>query len=178
MKKPKKKSLWIGLFIIFIMTTSILGLVANFSEKYRYKNIKLTQVEQGWVAFHNQKNIYIPSDVRTLNDPNIKRLDLSSLNQKEKIYLSFNPRENIRIPIAQFLNHIELAPRKVEACALDLEECSDLPVKTCKDATSSIGVILFQEANSTEVSFKDNCLMIQGKDLLKVTDQFILEQLQ
>ena len=174
----KKKTLLLSLFFIFIMTTGAIGFFGNKGESYKYKNIKLNRIDQGWISFYNNRQIFIPSDVKTLNDPAIAKLDLSGLNSKEKVYLSFNPKENTRIALAQFNQHFSFSPRKVEACTQDLQECSDVPVKTCEDATEKIGVIMFKEGNDTEVSYKNNCLLIQGQDLLRITDQFILEQLQ
>ena len=174
-----KKNLLISLFFVMLVSTSILGLVSNDrAPSQKYKNMEFKKIDQGWISFYANRQIFIPSDIPSLNDPKIQKLDLSPLNLKEKIYFSRNPLENNKIAIAQFNSYIALSPRKVDACITDIAECADTPLKTCKDATDKVGVIIFQEANETEVSFNDGCLLIQGKDLLKTTDQFILEQLQ
>jgi len=49
-------------------------------------------------------------------------------------------------------------------------------LKDCDDAVDGIGVIMFKETNSSNsVTYSGNCLVIEGKDLLSVTDKLIVD---
>ena len=62
------------------------------------------------------------------------------------------------------------------ACTKDTPECSQLPLKSCEDASQSEIVIQIQEAVIPSISYQDNCLLVQGpkEELPKLIDSLIL----
>lgn len=67
-------------------------------------------------------------------------------------------------------------PLLVPACTVNVSKCENITLRNCQDATESTKVIIFKEENQTKISYKNNCLTIQGKgeDLTKATDKLML----
>jgi len=95
----------------------------------------------------------------------------------QKIYLSINPKDRNREALYELKKNLKLQPLVVTACYEDNDACADMPLRTCDDATETVGVILLKESNETKVNFKYNCLTIQGKDLVKLVDKVTLQQI-
>lgn len=178
-KESKLKKFILPLFIVFIMVFSIFGYMANRSddsEKIQYKGYKFIKTDQGWVTYKDDKKIIIqnnPLDLE-IQEPKITFQELSSA---QKIYLTFNPEENLYQAINSFIQQIKpLLGTFTQACTKDVSKCSDLPIKTCSDATDSIKIIQIQEKEPTKLEYNNNCLIIQGKneDLVKAIDKLTL----
>lgn len=178
--KDKKKLVTISIasFFIIIMATSILELyVGNRNQEniYDYNGVKFTDVGNGWLAYlDNGRQLYIVSSPKELENVTLAPLNLGTINYAEKIYLSYDPKNIDKMALSEFLREVKLTPRIVYACPKDSDLCRDMPLKACEDATLSAAVILIQQANDTSVTFINNCLSIQGKDLTKVVDKLIL----
>ncbi len=178
--KNKKKliTLSIALFFMVIMATSILELyVRNGSEDeiYDYNGLKFANTGNGWLAYRQDgRPIYILSNPKDLENITISPINIATLNYAQKAYLSYNPKERNKIALSEFFREMKISPRIVNACYEDNEQCANLPIKTCEDTTTSVAVILLRESNETSVTFINNCLSIQGKELTKVMDKLIL----
>lgn len=176
--KARMLTLAIALFFMVIMVSSVLEIyVQNRDDTgvYDYNGVKFTDLGNGWLAnLESGRQLYIVSNPKELENISISPVNLDSLNYMPKIYLSYNPQGRTRIAVSEFLREIKLQPRLVPACPTDNDACKDMPLKTCADATSSAAVILFKESNETSVTFINNCLTIEGKDLTKAVDKLIL----
>ena len=165
-------------FFILIMATSVLDLYFTRNKKeetYDFNGIKFVNTGNGWLAYlQSGRPLYIASNPKDIENITLSPINLGTLNYAEKIYFSFNPKERNRIAISEFSREIKLTPRLVPACPEDNDLCANLPIKKCEDTTSSMPVILLKEANETSVTFINNCLSIQGKDLTKAVDKLIL----
>ena len=96
---------------------------------------------------------------------------------KAKIYLTFNPEDNVYQALNSFVQQIKpLLNTFTQACTKDAPKCANLPLKTCSDATDFIKIIQIQENNQTKIEYTNNCLIIQGKseDLIKGMDKLTL----
>jgi len=176
--KERKLTVAFGLFFIMIMVFSALSMYEKPDTEniYEYKGIKFTNTETGWQAYKTDGTLMtLASSPRELENITIDYIPLNLLNSMEKIYVSTNPQDRNREAMYEFTK-LPIAPLKVAACYEDVEGCADYPLKTCEDATDSIGVIVVKQSNVTEVSYKYNCLTIQGDDLLKLMDKLILQQ--
>ena len=176
--KEKKLTLAFGLFFIIIMVFSALSMYEkpDTENTYDYNGIKFTNTESGWQAYKSDGSLVtLISSPRELENITIDYIPLNMLNSMQKIYISTNPQDRNR-EAKNELSKLPITPLKVAACYEDAEGCADYPLKTCDDATDSIGVILVKESNVTDVSYKYNCLTIQGDDLLKLVDKLILQQ--
>lgn len=184
----KKSSLWknkkfltvlMGLFIISIMVFSVLyyGLDTSGQEKVEFNGFTFIQTNQGWQTFtDDEKRILLLSDPRELENVSLSSVSLDFLSSLGKIYLSFNPEQDVSGALYDFQNNIEFSGSLVAACYEESELCADVPIKSCVDVGLGTGVVIFQEANESSVVVEGNCVTLQGKSLLEVTDRLILDQ--
>ncbi|MDP3728175.1 MAG: hypothetical protein Q8R18_01845 [bacterium] len=178
-KNKKFLTILMGLFIISIMVFSVLysGLDTSGQEKVEYKGLEFVQTTQGWLAYtEDEQKILLSSNPGDLVDISFTPVSLSFLSGIQKLYLSFNPAEDVSGALYDFQQNAAYSGAIVAACYEDGEFCTELPIKTCADVTSTIGVVLFREANESSVVLEGNCLTIQGKNLLSITDKLILDQ--
>ncbi len=171
----------IGLFIISIMVFSVLnfGLDTSGQEEVEYKGLRFIKINQGWQTYtEDETKIVVLGDPRDLETVSFDAVSLSFLQsiQIEKIYLSFNPEQDVSGALYDFQMNIPLSAGLVAACYEESEACAEMPIKTCSDARVSSAVIVFREANETSVVLEGNCLTIEGKNLLSITDKVILDQ--
>lgn len=179
-KSRKKMYLGLlGLLIIAIMVGSALQWDSGEQEgAYEYKGLKFMQTDAGWAAFRpDNSQILLMTSPAELANMTIPYLNVQKLNTYTKIYVTYNPKERVRAALNQFFNNIPIAPLVVPACTEDNELCAEMPLKNCTDAGQGIGVIQFEESNETEASFINDCLLIKGKELAKLVDKIILEEI-
>lgn len=177
-KKQKTVSGFLGGMIIFIMIGSALNFYGSDEENsVEYKGIDFVNTGNGWVGNkENGKQIVLITNPEMLDNITIPNVNLAQMDFLTKVYISYDPRQSVRGALYQFQRNIALSPRLVAACTVDIEQCEEIPIKTCEDTTTTTGVIIFEEANETEVSLKNNCLTIKGKDLIEITDKIVVEQ--
>jgi len=178
-KKIKGKKILLPLFICFIMVTSILGYMSSYSkEKIKYKEYKFSKIDNGYLTYVKGNKIILVNNPNELEDYDIN-INLNELNSAQKIYLSINPKDNLFLGYLQNNIFPFLIPRIVVSCYEDNEDCVNLPLKDCKDATENIKVILVKRSKNSKFYYKDNCLVIQGyqEDINKFVDKLTLELL-
>ena len=179
-QESRLKKIILPIFIASIMVFSIFGYMANRSdnpEEAAYNFLKFVKSDNGWLAYKDNKKIIIQTNPKDLKDIQEPKLTLQELNSAQKIYLSFNPEDNIYQALNSFVQQIKpLLNTFTQACTKDVSKCSNLPLKTCSDATDIIKVIQIQENNQTRLEYTNNCLIIQGKseDLIKEMDKLTL----
>jgi len=184
----KKKPLWknkrfttslMGGFIIMIMVTSILGLWAEQKgeDKYEYKGIKFVKTDYGWLGYKDNQRITLLNNPKELENISIGYVPIYTLNSLSKVYMSLDYNEEVLRAMQLFEQNIKISTTTVQACVKDTPRCAQMPLKNCDDATQTVGVVVIQKANETEVSLKNNCLKIQGSELTKLVDKLVLTQL-
>lgn len=184
----KKKPIWkskkfttslMGGFIMLIMVTSILGLWAEQKgeDKYEYKGIKFAKTDYGWLGYKDNQRITLLNNPKELENISIGYVPLYTLNSLSKVYISLDYNEEVLKAMRLFEQNIKISTATVPACIKDSPKCAQMPLKSCDDATQTVGVIVIQKANETEVSLKNNCLRIQGQELTKLVDKLVLAQL-
>jgi len=184
----KKVSFWnnkklltvlMGLFIISIMVFSVLyyGLDSSGQKKVEYHGVSFVQTSLGWLGYtEDEQRIIILTNPEELKDISLdSSASFASFKDAAKVYVSFHPEDDISGALQDFQQNVVLSGYVTVACYEDSELCSELPIKNCNDATDTVGVILFQEAEENLVIFEGNCLTIQGKNLLMLTDKLILD---
>lgn len=179
MGKSVFKKLVLPGFIIFIMVMSGVGYMfgRDSSEIIKYNNYRFSKVQDGWLTYISDRQIVLFNNPEDLSDVDIDYIDFAGLNSAEKIYISSNPQDNLGVYLQglQFNLLNNLNAKKVFSCYEDNEDCADFPLKNCSDASDTIKVILIKKGE-TEITYKDNCLLVQGKDeeLVKYIDKFVL----
>jgi len=181
-KSRKKLYIWImGFMIIAIMIGSALDLWKKEDTAegaYEYKGLSFAQTDTGWMAYKaDNSQVWIMSNPAELANMSIPYVNTGMLKYYTKIYATADPTERVRIPMSQFFRNIPVNAIVVPACPVDIEQCKEMPLKTCENADKNTAVIFFKEANETKVSFENDCLTIQGKELTKIVDKIILEAL-
>ncbi|MDD4878675.1 MAG: hypothetical protein PHO02_06620 [Candidatus Nanoarchaeia archaeon] len=181
-KKSNKKMYvgLLGLMIIAIMVGSAADLWRGDEKEgaYEYKGLSFAQTDAGWVAYKpDNSQVWIMTNPAELENITIPYLNTAMLRTYGKLYVTYNPKERVRAALNQFFKNIPVPQLVVPACTVDVEECAELPLKNCTDAGNGVGVLLLREANETSVSFNNNCLVIEGKELAKIVDKIILESI-
>lgn len=164
----------IGGFIVLIMVASALNMWGGEKEEtYDYHGLKFVKTEQGfWVAYKgNQKIIlnYNPEELEKIDIPE----NVHMMSYSQKIYVSTDDIKANARAMNYFKEKIGITSSKPYACTTDMPGCEDLPLKNCDDATQSQAVVVFKKAEETKVSYKANCLTMEGKseDLIKAVDK-------
>tara|TARA_Y100000310_G_C20683607_1_gene817599 strand:+ start:499 stop:1077 length:579 start_codon:yes stop_codon:yes gene_type:complete len=175
-KKKEFMTYLVGLFIIVIMATSALSMWGGDEEGVEFDGMKFVDSGYGWQTYIGESKVTISSYPLDLENVSIDDVSFSSLNLMGKLYFSINPYDSYQQAVYDFQANIDLFPNVVYSCYEDNDLCSDMPLKDCDDAMDGTGVVIFRETNSSDfVEFSGNCLVIEGKDLLKVTDKLILD---
>lgn len=182
-KKKSNKKLFVGflgLMIIAIMVLSVMN-ASNDDEEagsYEYKGLSFAQTDAGWVAYKpDNSQVWIMTNPKELENITIPYVNTAMLMTYGKLYVTYNPKERVRIALNQFFKNIPVPQLVVPACTVDIDECVNVPLKNCTDAGNGVGILLFKEANETLVSFNNDCFVIEGKELTKIVDKLVLESI-
>lgn len=175
-----KKNIIVPIFIASIMILSVLGYSLGSFEKtnkIKYKEKTFVQSEQGWTTYIGNEKLLLfnnPNDLSNITIP----VTLQELNSANKIYLTLDiDKPDISNAYLLFQNILPvLKPQIVTACINDSAKCYDMPLKSCSDATSLNKVIQIQYSEQQLMTYKNNCLLIQGtqKDLIRQLEALIL----
>lgn len=173
----------IGLFIIAIMALSVIQPNEKDNE-IKYNDHKFTRVNNRWITYVNKNpisTIYQPTELEDIKAD----ADYGNMLLSNKVYLSFDPgQQALYLPmneITTYKNLLGFTSQFITACPYDNEACSSqmLPIKTCKDASETTGIILFEFANTTSLEFSNGCLKFSGSQegITKIIDKLILKRL-
>lgn len=179
MGKSVIKKLILPGFIIFIMVMSGVGYMAGrgSGDIIKYNGHRFSKVQDGWLTYNGNQQIILINNPEDLVDIDVGFIDFNELNSASKIYLSTNPSDNLGTYLQGFKFNLlnVLSVNKISSCYEDNVGCENLPLKTCSDASESVKVFLVKKGE-TKIEYKDNCLLIQGKDekLIKYIDKMIL----
>ncbi|MBI2667961.1 hypothetical protein HYX17_04310 [Candidatus Woesearchaeota archaeon] len=185
-KDKKNLTIILGIFIIGTMILSTFG-YSSFSgftsadaNYYDYNEYKFIETNQGWSTYINNNQVVFFFGPRDLEDFQLD-VDLKSnnLDYLEKVYISFNPDDNLQPAIQEFIKFIKIESNFVIACSEDVKGCENLPIKTCKNSTDKIGVIQFNLDDKTEITTKNTCINVKGNTLsmIKMIDKIALANL-
>lgn len=167
----------IALFIVLIMAGSALNMWGESEEEtaYEVNGIKFKDLGYSWQGIKNGQSFTLLSNPKELENMSIPEIDFGRFYPLTKVYFSINPLERPEQAIAILQSNININNNLVPACFSDIPECADYPLKGCNDTTESIGVIILKKANSTKIEFNENCLVIEGESLLKLSEKMVLE---
>lgn len=173
--------IFLSVFISLIMISSILGyMFVEREQSIKYKGYKFVNINENWVADVNKEKVFVSERPDLLTNISTPDLSLGYLNSMDKIYLSLNPEEKLSSSLYLFSLNIlsKLKTKLIEACIEDSEECKDLPLKTCDDATDRAFVIIIKRG-SGNYKYENNCLTIIGDNeyALRYLDKLALDLL-
>jgi len=180
-RKRRRIILYIGIFFIFLMVTSILaGFTGISQDKLQdYNGFSFRSTTQGVVAKINGENkffFYHPSSLSYLNFSSEVAESLS----KPQIYITFDPKD-------QYISSIELLRFDLEeyysqnnivinSGVTENSSVYPLPILTCANATQYVSVMYIHASNITSISMENNCIIMQVQnelDVLAIHDKIL-----
>lgn len=170
-----------SLFIVIIMTLSVLGFMVNkgSGDQVKYNNFKFVTKGNKWVIKINNNEVgfdYLPSQVENINVTDdvieaIKRsvqIDMTS-------YFDSKYKENIAE--AQFgIERALLINNQFVRYGFTTENEFNFTVIGCEDATNYVPVLVFEESNETVVYREGNCVILKAKseqDVIALKDRIL-----
>jgi len=174
-RKEKRSKTLMAILVTVILgaSTAAYALMdTQSSEKKSYNGLTFTMTESGWQAkkmdFFTR---YLPSDVENITIPSMNLNDFSG-----NIYLVAIGSEEMSAA-TELLRTLQIEKVILSCTASDESTafCSDLPIKSCDDASSGNNVIIFESTNETSVSYNNYCLTVKGEseNLVKASDRII-----
>jgi hypothetical protein len=185
--RKEKKSKWgavLVFFIAFIMISSIVGFIYSGNEgQFKYNGIKFIQVYNQWRTTINHKQLtfdYFPSDVEQIELTS--DITTALLNKPEiDITSELNDTFSEEIALANYnmaltLNNMNIYLRS----GFTTNNTFNMPILTCKDATSAVPIIYFKQSNQTKITLENNCVIAEAKnniDILRIKDRLLYSML-
>ena len=168
------------------MISSIAGFIVGSpldnGEKIEHNGYTFILTDRGYLTYLGDNQVLISSDPRNVQlYKGLEDFTLEKLNSANRIYLTFNPSDNLQSSFAYFDANIR--PRLIKsitaACTTDSPGCEDLPIITCEDATANNIVIQIESSEFSSITFNNNCLLLQGNQfsLPILFDSIILDLL-
>ena len=185
--KRKRNQTIIGLFIAFLMVFSIMGyalLSGTRQEQSQeiYNGHEFKQTAEGWqtqISIENQAftltTAYLPKEVENIS---MKGTPLLSAFKFKTIYIIANSISERQAASSFYINLEKIALRMQLACSEQESESdfcveNNLPIKSCDDASNTVTIIEIKETNQTSITYKNNCIIIEGKgsELVKASEK-------
>jgi hypothetical protein len=169
------------LLLLGIIAALCIGFILWFSmtrdkpikyETYDYNGFTFTKIEglwhTQWQRGNNLYNVHLHYGPKESEDITIYRYGDNSFKINKTVYITFDPGNE--------LGYIALASTELSlslyntfgimptgACTENITKpCAKMPIINCTNTDES--VIYIRKADKTNVMFKDNCLVIEGKD--------------
>ena len=178
-EKDKKMKIWLTVFIVVIMAASTAGFALNFSSENNgqtrtYNGLKFSITDRGWQPKgYSIYTSYLPQDVENVSlSGNFVAKDFNA-----KAYLISPPY--LQNDVLEFLKYLPITNLQ-QACLKEDENvsyCSNVPIRSCADATSQSAVIIVKEGNQSSVNYKGYCLEITSDsgNMIKVADRALFK---
>jgi hypothetical protein len=171
------KKMVIGLIIAFLMISSIFGFVVDFAfqpsvKKLKYNDIKFRLVNQQYFASIDGEErtfVFFPADLEFIQVPD----DVKSLLGASVLTITYSPKSDIaeNLGEAQYYFELQLQDKIVIERALTNNEGTELPQKSCADATDSQPVIELRRGDVSEIRADGNCVVVTALDAYDLYQQ-------
>jgi hypothetical protein len=180
-KAEKRKKRAMGIFIVVIMTMSVLGYMfgKDSTEQSDYNDFKFYQSGNKW-ATKIDDNEYVfnffPSQVENINVSSdiISRLD-DSLQIDMTSDVDSEYKEAIALAEFELSGYLFYNEQYARLGFTELNEY-EKPKITCLDSTFSVPVILFEKSNETIIYSEGNCIIANAKsesDIVAIKDRLL-----
>jgi hypothetical protein len=180
-RAEKRKKQAMGVFIVLIMTMSVLGYMfgKDTAEQLSYNDFKFNRIGNRW-ATNIDKTEYVfdffPSQVDTIN---VSSDIINSLKESMQIDMTSDINSEFKeaIALAEFelSNYLTFNNQYARIGFTQLNEY-EKPMITCIDATMSVPVIIFETSNETKVYTEGNCIIAKSKsdsDFIAIKDRLL-----
>ena len=168
MRRPKKKRInssgIMAIFIVVIMTSSIIGMMWNSpNDISKYKDHTFTKQNEYFTLKLDGEQLkfyYFPSDIQDINFSYEAEF---LLENSQMIYFTFDPEsKNIAyLDKARFDLTSELQKTDIYLQSGKTKNTSNynLPIITCDNATEFVPVVYFKDNNITKFTLENNCII-------------------
>lgn len=169
-KKAGKKRLYMSLFIIVIMSFSVLGFIIGGGSE-RYNGFKFKEFKSGWIVKINKQPIFFdnfPTDVLDIEMSSNIANRLKSSFQID-VTSDFNSTFKEAVANAEFQLSQALAhDSKFIRVGFRQETEFNALVLDCSNATQFVPVMYFKEANETSIKMQGDCIILSAKNAIDV----------
>ena len=182
-KENKNRGKIFSIFIVVIMTMSVLGFLfgSGNSNDQEYKYDKWTFIRTGsqWVTKYNDKQLFFDYFPEQVTDISINQDIISKLNVLE-VDLTYDSNDSLKEAIA--LSHYMMQQNLGQVSNLYLRQgltsnnTFNLPIITCEDSTDAVPIIYFKESNETKAYLQDKCIILEADseiDILRIKDRLL-----
>ncbi|MFH1839900.1 MAG: hypothetical protein ABH849_02010 [Nanoarchaeota archaeon] len=172
-KDNNKKKVFLGIFIVVIMVSSILGYTFKEDEEDSgivFNGVQFYQNQDKWVAYVGNGYFafdYLPNEVEEI------QYETFQINSN-KVYLGYIPTEknvNFDYGLSKVYSTLNsLGIKSVLACSEE-ENCPDIPLVDC---SNEFQVVSFIESEDNKIYKEDNCIILEctSDEISKCADTF------
>ena len=187
LKRDRRNKLLIGLIVIFLMVTSIFGLIVGQSPaselitELEYKDYTFKIEEPFYLLTlggNEYRFYYFPTDVL-----NISTEVVNIIENSYYFAFLFDPEggdlEFVNQAVYDLTNYFE-ANEKATATGITQNSTRyELPVISCDDATPQVPVLYFNVSNETSINVEQSCIILNSnrEGFLKIRDSLIYKLL-
>jgi hypothetical protein len=161
-----------SLFIVVMMLGSVMGFVltsGTASTTTRYNGHKVQLVSNGYLVDYEKERLqfyYAPQDLEFLDvDTEI----LNSFKASPLAIISFDPSiqdvgvlDYARLTLFDYFSRV--GKQVVFGVSEDTVLYDTFPVLNCANATSGIPVLIYEDANVSQVRYEPNCMIISSAE--------------
>ena len=167
-KKEKSKGKFFSIFIVVIMSLSIIGFLIGgmgSEQKLKYNDITFTRRGNEWFILFNNRQLafdYFPEQVE---DINISQEIINKLNTLEidTTYDANNSfAEGIALSQYKFQQNLGAITNIYVRQGLTSNNTFNLPIITCDNATDFVPIIYFKQSNETKVYSENSCIIVEA----------------
>ncbi|MBN1501991.1 hypothetical protein JW930_00470 [Candidatus Woesearchaeota archaeon] len=165
--------------IIFLLSSSIILFNTSTDDEITINGTKFRGENDYYVAKINGNNVRFYSLPYEASYLNISKAILEKISNSKMVILTFDPDQEdlMYIDFIRFELAEELAKKNIYPITGITKESSiyQLPVFTCKNASSYTPVIEFFSSNKTNIFMNQSCIHIEGKgpELVLIRDKLI-----
>jgi len=171
-----KRKLFLPLFLGGLMVLSTFAIIFSGPSQpstldYTYHDIYFQSTPQGWQSTVQGLPLVLQHGPQALESlySDLSFTPATSLLGLEKLYVSSLPPEPAQEAMRDlYLNSNTLPPISF-SCIADIVGCEELPIKTCKDASASIGVVIFRLGETEEFTTEGTCVTLTANTTLALT---------
>ena len=171
----------VAVFIVLIMVFSFGGLVIDqiAKEKHEYEGFRFLLQNNKWFLEIDANEFEFdsfPTEVEHISaDPGVS--DKLSNVLEIDITSDLNDTRSEAISLMQYSMSNELNKKRIYIRKGAISETDfNIPVITCKDATSSVPVIYVKSSNETRILLEGDCVIAESKnsvDFIKIKDRLL-----
>lgn len=182
-RKEKSKGKFFSIFIVVIMTMSILGFFiggrGGGEQTLKYNEWDFVRRGNQWTTLVNNKQLvfdYFPEQVLDIEIKKeiIAKFDTLEVDTTYDVNDSF--AEVIALSQYMILQNLGAVTNIYIRQGLTADNEYNAPIIACDDATEFVPVVYFKESNETKVYLEENCVIVEADsevDFLRVKDRLL-----